>query len=149
MSFAISQRVTEMQELKGQRITSQRRLLLDILRHSEGHLDADELYRLAKAREPRLSLSTVYRSLRLFKELGLIEERHFAEEHHHYEVRGETEHHHVICLGCGRVVEFECAGTGKMKEDVSKQTGFQILGAKVYMEGYCERCREERGYFEH
>jgi len=67
----------ETQDLKGQRVTSQRRLLLDLIRQSEGHLDADELYRLAKEREPRISLSTVYRTLRLFKELGLVEERHF------------------------------------------------------------------------
>ena len=130
--------------LKGQRITSQRRLLLDLLRQSEGHLDADELYRRAKEREPRLSLSTVYRSLRLFKELGLIEERHFLEEHHHYEARGEAEHHHVVCRGCGKVIEFECPVASKMKRDVSRQTGFEISGVEVSMEGYCERCRQER-----
>ncbi|MBE0415401.1 MAG: transcriptional repressor [Dehalococcoidia bacterium] len=133
-----------MQELKGQRSTSQRRLIFDILRQSEGHLDADELYRLAKEREPRLSLSTVYRTLRLLKELGLIEERHFAEEHHHYEAKGEAEHHHLVCLGCGTVVEFEYPLTDKMKEEVGQRTGFEILGAEVYMEGYCERCRQRR-----
>jgi Fe2+ or Zn2+ uptake regulation protein len=134
----------EMQELKGQRITSQRRLLLDLLRQSEGHLDADELYRRAKEQEPRLSLSTVYRSLHLFKELGLIEERHFIEEHHHYEARSETEHHHVVCRGCGKVIEFECPFASKMKEDVSRQTGFEIFDVEVSMKGYCEHCRQER-----
>jgi len=135
----------ERQQLKGQRVTHQRRLLLDLLRHSEGHLDADELYRLAKEREPRLSLSTVYRSLRLFKELGLVEERHFIEEHHHYEAKGETEHHHLVCLGCGAVIEFDHPLTDMMKEKVSKQSGFEIVGAQVYMEGYCQRCQRRRG----
>ena len=135
----------EIQELKGQRITHQRKLLLDLLRQSEGHLDADQLYRLAKEREPRLSLSTVYRTLRLFKELGLVEERHFIEDHHHYEAKGQAEHHHLVCLGCGMVVEFEHPLTDRMKERVSKQSGFEILGAEVYMEGYCERCRRGRG----
>ncbi|MCJ7807105.1 MAG: transcriptional repressor, partial [Dehalococcoidia bacterium] len=79
--------MVEMKVLTGQRVTSQRRLILDILRHSEGHLDADELYRLAKEREPRISLATVYRNLNLFKELGLVEGRHFTEDHHHYEVK--------------------------------------------------------------
>lgn len=133
-----------MQDLKGQRVTSQRRLLLDLLRHSEGHLDADELYRLAKERESRLSLSTVYRSLRLFKELGLVEERRFTEEHHHYEAKVKGEHHHLICLGCGKVIEFEHPLTAKMKKDVSRQSGFEIVDAEVYMEGYCESCRRER-----
>lgn len=133
-----------MQELKGQRITAQRRLLLDLLRKAPGHLDADELYRLAKEKEPRISLSTVYRSLRLFKELGLIEERRFADEHHHYETKGKTEHHHLICLGCGRVVEFECPLTAKMKDDVGRECGFDVVNADVRLEGYCERCRRRR-----
>ena len=133
-----------MQELEGQRITGQRRLLLDLLRQSQGHLDADELYRRAKKWEPRLSLSTVYRSLRLFKELGLIEERHFLEEHHHYEARGQTEHHHVVCRGCGKVIEFECPFSRKMKQDVSRHTGFEVFAVEVSMEGYCDRCQRQR-----
>jgi len=133
-----------MQELKGQRITAQRRLLLDLLRKAPGHLDADELCRLAKEKEPRISLSTVYRSLRLFKELGLVEERRFADEHHRYETKGKTEHHHLICLGCGRVVEFEHPLTAKMKADVGRECGFDVVGADVRLEGYCERCRRRR-----
>ena len=136
--------MVKMQELSGQRVTSQRRLLLDLLRHSEGHLDADELYRLAKEREPRLSLSTVYRALSLFKELGLVEERHFAEEHHHYEVKRKREHHHLVCLGCGKVVEFQYPFTKQIKESVSRRSGFEILNASVSLEGYCERCRHEQ-----
>jgi len=136
--------MVEMRELRVQRITSQRRLLLDLLRHSKGHLDADELYRLAKEKEPRLSLSTVYRSLRLFKELGLVEERQFAEEQHHYESKCEVENHHLVCLGCGKVVEFEYPLTERMKKDVSNQTGFEILSGEVYLEGYCDRCRQRK-----
>ena len=133
-----------MQELKGQRITTQRRVLLDLLRRSEGHLDADELYRLAKEREPRISLSTVYRSLRLFKELGLVEERRFADEHHHYEAKGKREHYHLLCLGCGKVIEFEHSALGKLKGDVGRQSGFEVVGVDVRMEGYCESCRGAR-----
>jgi Fe2+ or Zn2+ uptake regulation protein len=119
-------------------------LLLDLLRHSEGHLDAEELYRLAKEREPRISLSTVYRTLNLFKELDLVEERHFAEEHHHYEVKRKREHYHLVCLGCGKVVEFQSPLTKRIKEDVSRQSGFEILNASVSLEGYCEHCRQEQ-----
>jgi Fe2+ or Zn2+ uptake regulation protein len=136
--------MAEMKVLTGQRVTSQRRLILDILRHSEGHLDADELYRLAKEREPRISLATVYRNLNLFKELGLVEERHFTEEHHHYEVKRKRKHHHLICLGCGRVVEFEYPLTRQMKEHISRKSGFKVLNTEVSMEGYCERCCRDR-----
>jgi len=134
----------EVKKLKVQRITSQRRLLLDLLNQSEGHLDADELYRLAKEREPRISLSTVYRNLSLVKELGLVEERHFADEHHHYEVKGKREHYHLVCLNCGKVVEFQSPLAERMKEAISKRTGFEILDGDIRLEGYCERCCRER-----
>lgn len=133
-----------MQNLKGQRVTSQRRLLLDLLRRSEGHLDAEELYRRAKEHEPRISLSTVYRNLSLFKELGLIQEHHFAAEHHHYEVKGNREHHHLVCLGCGRVIEFESKLTDKMQEQVSHDTGFEVISTTVNFEGYCDHCRSKK-----
>ncbi|MFQ5924990.1 MAG: Fur family transcriptional regulator [Dehalococcoidia bacterium] len=132
-----------MRDLKGQRVTNQRRLLLALLRRSEGHLDADELYRRAKEREPRLSLSTVYRTLRLFKELGLIEERHFAEEHHHYEAKAATEHYHLVCLSCGEVVEFQSPLTDGMKQQVGREKGFAITEAEVHLMGYCARCQQE------
>jgi len=134
----------EVKGLKVQRNTSQRRLLLDLLNQSEGHLDADELYRLAKEREPRISLSTVYRNLSLFKELGLVEEHRFSDEHHHYEVKGKREHYHLVCLNCGKVVEFESPLAERMKENISKRTGFEILEGDIRLEGYCERCCRER-----
>ena len=134
----------EVIKLKVQRNTSQRRLLLDLLNQSEGHLDADELFRLAKEREPRISLSTVYRNLSLFKELGLIQQRHLADEHHHYEVKGKREHYHLVCLNCGKVVEFQSPLAKRMKEDISKRTGFEILDGDIRLNGYCERCCRER-----
>ena len=127
-----------------QRVTAQRALLLELLRQSRGHLDADELYRLARDRYPRISLSTVYRNLQLFKKLGLIEEHHFAEEHHHYEVKSATEHQHLLCLGCGKVVEFACPLSQKFKEDIGKQHDFEINGVEVRMTGLCSACRKKR-----
>jgi Fur family ferric uptake transcriptional regulator len=129
---------------KGQRNTSQRRLLLELLRHSEGHLDAEELYRIAKVWEPRISLSTVYRNLSLFKKLGLVDERHFTEAHHHYEVKQKGEHHHLICLNCGRVAEFEYHLSERFKEGIGRNTGFEVAGGEIYLEGYCEQCRQQR-----
>jgi len=129
-------------ELSGQRVTSQRKLLLDIVNEAGGHLDADELYRRAKAKEPRISLSTVYRNLRLFKDLGLVAERHFTEEHHHYEVRDSAEHHHLVCLGCGEVLEFQCPLTEKMKRDLEEESQYKVTDIEVSMEGYCPKCQK-------
>lgn len=128
-------------QIAGQRVTSQRRLLLDIIREAEGHPGADELYRRAKERDPRISLSTVYRNLQLFKELGLIAERHFSENHHHYEVKGPKEHHHLVCLGCGRVIEFESSLMAGARGRIEKEHQFEVSAAHIYLEGYCSDCQ--------
>ena len=126
----------------GLRVTSQRALILEVVRH--GHLDADEIYRQARIRQPRLSLSTVYRTLRMFKKLGLVEELHFDEAHHHYEVKPSSEHHHLVCLGCGKVVEFECPLSPKMKENIAREKGFEVTNVEIRMTGYCSKCRRNR-----
>ena len=126
-----------------QRVTAQRTLLLELLRQSGGHVDADELYRRARKKNSRISLSTVYRNLQLFKKLGLIEEHHFDEEHHHYEVRSGTEHQHLLCISCGKVVEFACPVRWKLREDIGKQYDFDITGVEVRMTGLCSSCRNK------
>jgi len=125
--------------LAGQRLTAQRLLLLDLLRQGE-HLDADELYRRAREKEPRLSMSTVYRNLQLFKKLGLVQEHYFSEARSCYEARAKGEHHHLICLSCGKTVEFECPLSQKMKENLEVQNGFHITGAEVLLIGFCAEC---------
>ncbi len=127
----------------GKRVTRQRTLLLDLVRHSKGHMDADELYRAAKEKDPRVSLATVYRNLQLFKKLGVVEERHFDESHHHYEAAGSWRHYHLVCLDCGQVTEFEFSGTQEMTEEADRQQGFQVTGGEVVLAGYCARCRAQ------
>ena len=130
--------------IPGKRITSQRRLLLDILRQADGHLDADELFRRAKLKEPHISLSTVYRNLRLFKESGMITERHFVEEHHHYEVTLESDHHHLICLGCGQVVEFNSDQIDNKAQEIGTKHGFEVVRSDLHIEGYCSNCKKSK-----
>jgi Fur family ferric uptake transcriptional regulator len=124
-----------------QRITAQRALLLEILNQSGGHVDADELYRRARRKNSRISLSTVYRNLQLFKKLGLVEEHHFDEEHHHYEVKSGAEHQHLLCVNCGKVVEFACPLSQKFRENIGKKYDFEITGVEVRMTGLCSSCR--------
>jgi len=127
--------------LPGLRITSQRALILEIIRRGQGHLDADEVYRRARQKQPRLSLSTVYRTLQTLKRLGLVDEVHFDEDHHHYEVRPATEHHHLVCLGCGRVIEFKYPLARLVKKNVLEARDFEIAGSEVRITGYCLACR--------
>lgn len=128
----------------GLRITHQRALILEVIRRRQGHLDADEIYRRAREKQPRLSLSTVYRTLQTLKKLGLVEELHFDEEHHHYEIKPSAEHHHLTCLGCGQVVEFQYPLARLVKRNVPEVKNFAITQTELYLAGYCAKCRQER-----
>ena len=128
----------------GIRVTNQRTLIMEIIHQGQGHLDADEIYRQAREKGARLSLSTVYRTLQMFKKLGLVEELHFDEAHHHYEVKSGTEHHHLVCIGCGKVVEFDCLLSPKIKRQIGREKCFEVTGAEVVMTGYCSECQAKR-----
>ncbi len=128
----------------GLRATSQRALILEIIRHGQGHLDADEIYRQARIKQHRLSLSTVYRTLLMFKKLGLVEELHFDEAHHHYEIKPSAEHQHLVCLNCGKIMEFEYPLSPKMKKNIAREKGFEVVGVEIRMTGYCSRCRQNK-----
>ncbi len=128
----------------GLRITNQRALILEVIRRGGGHLDADEIHLQAREKQPRLSLSTVYRTLQTLKKLDLVEEVHFDEGHHHYEVKPSAEHHHLVCLDCGRVVEFQYPLARLVKRNVTEAKDFEITGSEVRMTGYCPKCRQKR-----
>jgi Fur family ferric uptake transcriptional regulator len=127
----------------GKRVTAQRRLVLEIVAGSEGHLDAGEIYRRARTRDPRISLSTVYRNLNLLQELGIISELHLDEEHHHYEVKQDSGHHHLICSRCDSVVEFDSPLADRLISEVAEQEGFSIERAHIDLVGVCGECRSK------
>ena len=128
----------------GRRVTHQRALIMEIIRQGRGHLDAYEIYRRTQEKNPRLSLSTVYRTLQMLKKLDLVDELHFNEEHHHYEVKPSTEHHHLVCLGCGRVIEFQYPLSRYIKKKVPEMKGFDVTETEVRVTGYCDRCRRSQ-----
>lgn len=125
----------------GRRGTRQRELIQEILRQADRHLDADEIYRQARQRSSRISLSTVYRNLQVFKELGLVEEHQFGNRRY-YEPAPQAKHHHLVCLGCGRVFEFKCPSTERLKSRIGKEEGFRVTGAEVRLTGYCPECQQ-------
>jgi len=137
MMSAKSRETTNM-EMKN---TKQRTLILDIIQR--GHFDADEIYVKARQKNPRISLSTVYRTLRKLKKLGVIDEHHFDEAHHHYELKSNDEHHHLVCLGCGKIIEFQHPITKYINRNVAAARGFQIATTEVKVSGYCSDCQEK------
>jgi Fur family transcriptional regulator, ferric uptake regulator len=127
----------------GLRNTKQRAAILDIVRTTQGHLDADEVYRKARQRHAGLNLSTVYRTLRMLKEQGFIEEHHLDENHHHYEASTTEEHHHLLCAGCGKVVEFKFSLADFVRHHVKEAKGFTIEKTELSIAGTCPACREK------
>jgi Fe2+ or Zn2+ uptake regulation protein len=130
---------------QGRRLTSQRRLILGVLEECDGHLDAEALFVQARARDPDISLATVYRTLAVLKEMGLVEEHSLGEEHSHYEAVHGQPHYHFVCLGCGEVIEFDAPLTREIARDVSEQEGVCITNVRLHLSGYCARCQDEMG----
>ena len=94
-------------------------------------------------KDPHISLATVYRNLRLFKELGLVDERRLDEVHCYYEIKGSTEHYHMVCTACGRVMEFESPLISDLIAEVQRNSDFDVIRAVLYLEGYCPKCRDK------
>jgi Fe2+ or Zn2+ uptake regulation protein len=131
--------------IKDRPVTAQRRLLLDILRKANSHLDAKELYQRAIERDRHISLATVYRNLRLFKEMGLVDEIRLDDVHCYYEIKHPAEHYHLVCTACGQVIEFESPLIAKLVSEVEHNCGFHTNKAVLHLEGYCNRCKKSTG----
>ncbi|MBI3242003.1 MAG: transcriptional repressor [Chloroflexi bacterium] len=124
------------------RLTPQRALILSILRESDEHLDAEGICALAHRRHSGLNLATVYRTLAVLKEMGLVEQRYFARDHkrEYYEAVGKREHYHFTCLGCGKVIEVETPRIRQAQRELGEALGLVFAHACVCFEGYCAEC---------
>jgi len=117
---------------------------LSVMQEAERHLDAKELYRRASEKDAGISLATVYRNLRLFEEQGLIEERHFGHTRCCcYEMKHSGEHQHLICRGCGQVIEFESPLICKLLAEVQRKNDFRVTRIELCLEGYCRECKKK------
>jgi Fe2+ or Zn2+ uptake regulation protein len=128
--------------LEGYILTPQRQLILELIRKSCKPIDAKELYRVASKKDQSISLATVYRSLSLFKQVGLIDQHRFAKSCWCYEVKKSLEHQHVLCKCCGKVIEFESPLIEEMVNKLQAEKGFIIDRVEVCMQGTCDDCRK-------
>jgi Fur family ferric uptake transcriptional regulator len=134
-----------MMQAKGLRITAQRRVLADLLDSAEEHLDADQVYRLARKRDRGIHRATVYRFLNRLKKLGLIDEldlMHVSGDRHYYEVRPSVFHIHLVCTGCGAVEEPGGPFWEELKQRVRRETGFHPEAVRMEMGGVCRACQQ-------
>jgi Fur family transcriptional regulator, ferric uptake regulator len=132
---------------RGVRLTRQRQVLLELIDQTGEHLDAERLYQLAKEQDPKINRVTVYRTLKMLKAGGLVDEldlMHYGGDQHYYETRLKQEHAHVVCLRCGKVEEFFGDVLQRLRKQVEAHFGFQIMLARTEGGGYCAHCQTLR-----
>lgn len=132
---------------RGIRLTRQRQILLELIDKSGKHLDAETLFQMAREQDPKLNRVTVYRTLKMLKQGGLVDEldlMHLGGDQHYYETRMKQEHAHVICLRCGKVEEFFGEPLQRLRRQVEQNLGFNVLIARTEIGGYCVNCQSQR-----
>ncbi len=123
----------------GKRLTPERELLVRVIGRNP-HLDATEIYRIAKERQPRIGLATVYRTLNLLKDLGVVRACELGEAHLHYEVQ-EEDHLHLVCSDCGRIIDIP---SPESLRNLTASQGFHVERIRLELIGYCEACARKR-----
>jgi Fur family ferric uptake transcriptional regulator len=131
MTSRIEQRCID----KGMKMTGQRRVIARVLSEASDHPDVEEVYRRATQIDPRISIATVYRTVRLFEEHEILERHDFRDGRSRYEEVSDEHHDHLIDLESGRVIEFRNAEIERLQEDIARQLGFELLGHRLELYG--------------
>lgn len=116
---------------KGMRMTEQRRTIARVLETSDDHPDVEELYRRASALDPNISISTVYRTVKLFEDSGIIERHDFGEGRSRYETLPEEHHDHLIDIRSGHVIEFRNEEIEAIQERIARELGYKLVGHRL------------------
>ena len=131
---------------EGGRMTLQRQIILDVIDRSRQHLTADDIIARAQQLDRSLNPSTVYRTLALLKERGLIKSRYYDQDSHRevFEPTPKTEHYHFTCLRCNNVIEFESKHMPALRAQLHNEFGVEVQTACLCLTGLCEKCSGNR-----
>lgn len=116
---------------KGMRMTDQRRIIAQVVEQAVDHPDVEELYRRASERDPHISLSTVYRTLNLFEESGLVAKHDFKDGRARFETLPDEHHDHLIDIRSGRVIEFRNEEIEAIQELIAKRLGYKLVDHRL------------------
>jgi Fur family ferric uptake transcriptional regulator len=122
-------------EAKGLRMTDQRRTIADVLETSDDHPDVEELYARATGRDPRISIATVYRTVKLFEEAGILEKHEFGDGRARYEDAERDHHDHLIDMNSGEVIEFVDSEIEALQERIALKLGYRLKGHRLELYG--------------
>ncbi len=128
---------------KGLKFTPERQIILNHVFECHGHFEAEELLIDMRSCNKRVSKATIYRTLALLVDSGLLREVIFGEKHAHYEhVYGHEHHEHLVCIGCGKIIEFTDERIEKFQEEICIENKFKAESHKFQIMGYCEDCEK-------
>jgi Fur family transcriptional regulator, ferric uptake regulator len=126
----------------GLKSTRQRSLIIDTFFAAGGHLSVEDLWNKVRALDARVSVATVYRTMKLLSDCGLAHARNFGDGQTRYEAAAGRHHHdHLICTRCGTIVEFENDRIEQMQEAVARRHGFRVTSHKMELYGLCRECQ--------
>ena len=120
---------------RGMRMTEQRRVIARVLSNAEDHPDVEELYRRASAIDPHISIATVYRTVRLFEEAGILDRHDFGDGRARYEPAPEAHHDHLIDVETGKVIEFVDPELELLQKQIAERLGFRLVDHRMELYG--------------
>lgn len=120
---------------KGMRLTDQRRIIARVLSEAKDHPDVEEVYRRVNEVDPRISLSTVYRTVRLFEEANILERHDFGDGRSRYEKIASEHHDHLIDIKSGEVIEFHNEEIERLQEHIARELGYKLIDHKLELYG--------------
>jgi Fur family transcriptional regulator, ferric uptake regulator len=130
---------------RGWRLTPQREVILNVFQNlaKNRHLSAEDLYNFLQDEGDPISLSTIYRTVKLMARMGILRELEFAEGHKHYELNQPYphHHHHLICVKCNKTIEFKNESVLKIGSKTSEKEGFHLLDCQLLIHAICPQCQ--------
>jgi Fur family ferric uptake transcriptional regulator len=122
-------------ERKGLRMTGQRKIIAQVLENAADHPDVEELYKRTSKIDPTISIATVYRTVKLFDEAGILDKLEFGDGRARYEDAEREHHDHLIDVNSGRVIEFVDSDIEKLQEKIANKLGYKLMGHKLELYG--------------
>lgn len=120
---------------KGMKMTGQRRIIARVLSEATDHPDVEEVYRRAVQLDPRISIATVYRTVRLFEEANILERHDFGDGRSRYEEASDEHHDHLIDIQSGQVIEFRSPEIEALQRAIAEQHGYRLVGHRLELYG--------------
>ena len=137
-------RLLETLRQQGHRLTPQREMVILALHEAEGHLSADDIYVRVQAQSPCVDRSTVYRTLELLRDMGLVSQVQVVGDPNRYELAARSPHHHLLCKGCKRVFDIDADEVEGFRRRLLDEHQFTADVDHLVLEGYCSECARER-----